>query len=279
VRQKLFRAWNSIVADSIIDLAVKLNSTRVRNIVMDGKIRAVREYLPGNVACSDGVHAKAMANTGSVAAMPTIVAMNPFRCRMWEFHDRLEAHISERTCRDEIESVSRHGQVVPALGRVLRDEPGYDAELICGARRLFVAKLLNQPLTVELRTLSDREALIAMDAENRLRSSISPYERALSYSQWLRSGHFDSQNDIARALNISASQVSRVLKLAQLPAIVVQAFDNPTEIMEDWGLTLLARLKDPWRTAGSIGGRSVHRRPNAAAASARRVSALACRRA
>jgi hypothetical protein len=23
--------------------------------------------------------------------------MNPFRCRMWEFHDRLEAHINEKT--------------------------------------------------------------------------------------------------------------------------------------------------------------------------------------
>ena len=177
--------------------------------------------------------------------MPSFVAMNPFRCRMWEFHDRLEAHISEQTCRNEIESFSRHGQFVPVLGRSLHGDPSYEAELICGARRLFVAKLLNKPLAVELRTLSDREALIAMDTENRLRKDISPYERALSYSRWIRSGHFHSQNDIARALQISPSQVSRVLRLAQLPAIIVEAFDNPTEILEDWGTSLMARLEDP----------------------------------
>jgi ParB family chromosome partitioning protein len=177
--------------------------------------------------------------------MPSFVAMNPFRCRMWQFHDRLEAHISEQSCRDEIESFSRHGQFVPVLGRSLHGDPSYDAELICGARRLFVAKLLNKPLAVELRTLSDRDALIAMDTENRLRKDISPYERALSYAQWIRSGHFNSQNDIARVLKISPSQVSRVLRLAQLPSIIVEAFDNPTEILEDWGISLLATLQDP----------------------------------
>ena len=62
--------------------------------------------------------------------MPSFVAMNPFRCRMWEFHDRLEAHISEQTCRDEIESFSRHGQFVPVLGRTLHGDPSYEAELV-----------------------------------------------------------------------------------------------------------------------------------------------------
>src|SRR5258708_33550878 len=100
--------------------------------------------------------------------MPSFVAMNPFRCRMWEFHDRLEGYISEQTCRDEIESFSRHGQFVPALGRSLHGEPSYDAELICGSRRLFVAKLLNKSLAVALRTRCDRDAWFAMDAENRL---------------------------------------------------------------------------------------------------------------
>lgn len=177
--------------------------------------------------------------------MASIIAMNPFRCRMWEFHDRLEAHISEETCRAEIASFSKQGQLVPVLGRPLRGDASYDAELITGARRLFVARHLNQSLAVELRTLSDREALIAMDIENRLRKDISPYERALSYAQWLRSGHFKSQDEIACALRISSSQVSRVLGLALLPAVLVEAFHNPTEIREHWGISLLTKLVDP----------------------------------
>lgn len=177
--------------------------------------------------------------------MPSITPMNPFRCRMWEFHDRLESHINEQTCRAEIVSFNAHGQHVPVLGRPLRGDPNHDVELITGARRLFVARHLNKPLAVDLRVLSDKEALIAMDAENRLRKDISPYERAISYAQWLRSGYFKSQDDIAHTLKISPAQVSRVLRLAQLPAVVVKAFDNPTEIRESWATRLLNRLEDP----------------------------------
>jgi len=176
--------------------------------------------------------------------MPTIKLMSPFRCRMWELHDRLDAHINETTCRAEIASFAGHGQMVAALGRTLQGDAGHDVELITGARRLFVARHLNKPLAVELRTLTDKEALIAMDTENRLRKDISPYERALSYARWLRSGYFKSQDEIARALKVSPSQVSRILKLAQLPAVIVQAFGNPTEIREEWGRGILAKLDD-----------------------------------
>jgi ParB family chromosome partitioning protein len=177
--------------------------------------------------------------------MPSVSMMNPFRCRMWEFHDRLALHISERTCRAEIRSFTAHGQFVAVLGRPLRGDPDHEVELITGARRLFVARLLNKPIAVELRTLNDKEALIAMDTENRLRRDISPYERALSYTRWIRSGHFKSQDDIARALKISSSQVSRVLRLAHLPTAIIRAFDNPTELRENWAARLLDRLKDP----------------------------------
>jgi len=164
---------------------------------------------------------------------------------MWEFHDRLEPHISEQTCRAEIDSFTAHGQIVAVLGRPLRGDPDYEVELITGARRLFVAKHLNQPIAVELRILNDKEALIAMDTENRLRRDISPYERALSYARWIHCGHFKSQDEIARALKISSSQVSRVLRLAQLPTAIVRAFDNPTQLRENWASRLLDRLEDP----------------------------------
>ena len=77
--------------------------------------------------------------------MPTITMMNPFRCRMWELHDRLEAHINEDTCRAEIASFGAHGQFVAVLGRRLKGDASHDIELITGARRLFVARHLNKP--------------------------------------------------------------------------------------------------------------------------------------
>lgn len=188
-----------------------------------------------------------------VSQMPKqITLINPFRCRLWDLHDRFEANITEENCRGEVESISRHGQIVPALGRALRGNPDYDVEIICGARRLFVARHIKRDLAVELREVSDREALILMDTENRQRTDISPYERGMSYGRWLRSGHFQSQEDIARALRISAAQVSRLLKLARLPAVVVDAFASPCDIYESWGLELVEALGEPERRAQTI---------------------------
>jgi ParB family chromosome partitioning protein len=182
----------------------------------------------------------------------TIVPVDPFKCRIWSLHDRFATEIDDQSCKAEIESISAHGQIVAALGRRLVNDPDHDVEIVCGARRLFAARRLNKPLLVELRDFTDREGLVAMDIENRQRRDISPYERGLGYTRWLRSGHFESQDDLSRTLTISASQVSRLLQLARLPAVVVNAFRDPAEIRENWGLELVAALDDPQRRAATI---------------------------
>jgi ParB family chromosome partitioning protein len=106
---------------------------------------------------------------------------------------------------------------------------------------------VNVPLLIELRDMTDREAIIAMDIENRQRSDISAYERGLSYVRWLRGGYFGSQDDIARALRISQSRVSRLLKVAQLPSVILEAFGNPTDIREGWGIEIMQGLEEPVR--------------------------------
>jgi ParB/RepB/Spo0J family partition protein len=184
--------------------------------------------------------------------MKSVLAVNPFSCRMWDMHDRLESEVTEESCRAEIESFAKHGQLIPTLGRPLHRDPQHDVELIYGARRLFVARHLNVPLLVELRDMSDRDAIVAMDIENRQRTDISAYERGQSYARWLRAGHFRSQDDVARALRISASQVSRLLKLSQLPPVVLAAFGNSADICEGWGLDIIQALDDPTRRAGTI---------------------------
>ena len=184
--------------------------------------------------------------------MPQIIAANPFRCRMWDFHDRLDHLIIEESCRAEIDSFIKHGQLVAALGRPLHGDPDYDIELIFGARRLFVARHLNTGLVTELREMSDQAALVAMDIENRHRLDISPYERGLSLARCLRAGYFASQNELAAALRISQSQVSRLLQLARLPSGIVNAFGNPLEIREGWGHDLMELLEDPHRRLPTI---------------------------
>jgi ParB family chromosome partitioning protein len=105
---------------------------------------------------------------------------------------------------------------------------------------------------VELREMTDRAALVAMDIENRHRQDISPYERGLSFSRCLRAGYFESQGDLGAALGISQSQVSRLLKLARLPSVIVNAFRSPLEIREGWGHDLSEVLEDPQRRHATI---------------------------
>ena len=177
-------------------------------------------------------------------SMTETLSVSPFRCRMWSGHDRLDSSVNEQSCRDEIKSVLKHGQLLPVLGRPIHNDISHDIELIYGARRLFIARHLNLPLLIELREISDRDAIIALDIENRQRKELSPYERGRSFSAWLRAGLFDSQDELARVLNISASQVSRLLKLADLPTVVVSAFSDPTQICENWGRDLMDLWKD-----------------------------------
>ena len=179
--------------------------------------------------------------------MDSIIELSPFLCRMWALHDRLEEYLTEDSCKAEIESFDKHGQLVPVLGRPIQNDSSCVAELIYGARRLFIARQLNIPLRVMLRQVSDLEAIVAMDLENRQRKDLSPYERALSYARLLRTGHFRSQEDMARVLNVSASQVSRLLKLTKLPTVILSAFASPLDICETWGQELVDAWADPER--------------------------------
>jgi ParB family chromosome partitioning protein len=176
-----------------------------------------------------------------------IILVDPFRCRLWSLHDRHEDSLTEAACRPEIDSISKYGQLVPVLGRRLHGDLHCEVELIYGARRWFAARHLNKPLRVQVCLLNDREALVAMDIENRHRKDISPYERGRSYARWLHQGHFTCQDEIARALQISASQVCRLLKLSRLPSVVVGAFAHQADILEGWGIELAEAWEDEER--------------------------------
>jgi ParB family transcriptional regulator, chromosome partitioning protein len=203
-----------------------------------------------------------------MTSMRTIVAIDPFRCRLWQSHDRLEETITQASCETELGSFQQHGQFVPVLGRPVSDDPSCDVELICGARRLFVARKLRKELMVEVRVLTDQEAIIAMDMENRQRKDVSPYERGLSYLRWLRGNHFKSQEELARTLQVCPSRVSRLLKLARLPSVIIDAFESPLEIREAWGADIADGLENPERNRAILQAaraiRAMERRPEAA---------------
>ncbi len=125
--------------------------------------------------------------TGAVVSR-THELIDPARCRMWAGHNREYEALSEERCRDLIESLKAQGkQEVPAIVRRVRDDPAFDFEVICGARRHWSVSWLrahNYPefrFLVEIRDLTDEEAFRLADLENRARADISDYERARDY--------------------------------------------------------------------------------------------------
>jgi ParB family chromosome partitioning protein len=178
------------------------------------------------------------------ATPSTVLYVDPWRCRMWEMHDRASELLTADACREVIRSLKDHGQAIPVLGRRARNIPGIDYELIYGARRLFSAQHLNVKLAVQIVDIDDDTALRRMYIENAHRADLSPYERGSAFKRWLREGRFGSQNDLAEAVGVSVATVSRLLNFSVLPTAVIAAFPDPRQIREEWAVQLARNCKD-----------------------------------
>ena len=93
--------------------------------------------------------------------------VNPFKCRMWEMHDRLSENIDCKSCASLIDSIRKHGQRHAVLARVSDGPDNFEYELIYGARRLFVAQHLGVDLLIDVREFDNRSGLIEMDCKVR----------------------------------------------------------------------------------------------------------------
>ena len=179
-----------------------------------------------------------------------IILMSPFRCRVWTFNHRSEEKLTEEACKDLIEDIRTSGQQVPALGRRLHNDPDHDVEIIYGARRHLATRLLGRDLIVEIRELSDDEALCAMEKENQQRMAPSPYERGRTWLRLLRGKACKSHQDIADRIGVARSLVSRLISIAELPTVIIAAFSTPDDIKADWGAELHKAWNDetrqPW---------------------------------
>jgi ParB family transcriptional regulator, chromosome partitioning protein len=169
----------------------------------------------------------------------------PASCTLWHFYERLGEELTSKSCEDLINSIGRHGQRQPALGRRVKGATGQEIELIYGGRRLFAAKALGINLLVDIRELSDRAGIVEMEIENRIRTDISPYERGMSYRRWLNARLFANQSEMAKELGVSEARVSRLLRYAELPAAVIAAFDSVSSIREEWAVALARQCRAP----------------------------------
>ncbi len=153
--------------------------TRPATLELNGRILHMNNSRDKTITSS--AYARSDTSTNPRAAISSdprlIQAIDPGRCRIWSQHPRRHDRVTPESCRSLIRSIAAHGQLVPVLARPACDHPQTNVEILCGSRRLFVSRHLGIPLLVQVRDLSNSEAAIAVEVENRVRKSLSPDER------------------------------------------------------------------------------------------------------
>lgn len=175
----------------------------------------------------------------------TVLEVQPSRCMMWTHHNRFYDLLNAESCGDLIESFKTQGQIHPAIARKCVDDDAYDYEVICGARRHWTASYLKRDLLVEVRELSDEEAFLLGDADNRDAKDISDYERAVEYGRALDAYYQGSQRPMAAKLGMSDSSLSQFLALADLDKALVSAYPDPRWIKVHHAVAIRPLWKQP----------------------------------
>jgi ParB family chromosome partitioning protein len=187
-----------------------------------------------------------------------LVRLDPKECRIWGFHNRRYDLLDENNCADLIEGFEESGrQELSGIVRRVTDDSGYEYEVIAGARRHWTCAHLRWKYLAEIRDLTDEEAFILSDVENRARTDISDYERAIDYRRALtdilsekgqregRSRTSLTQAEFAKRLGKSQAWLSQFLYLANLPDEIVAAFPRVTDIGLTHGRELKPLLDKP----------------------------------
>ncbi|MBU0706957.1 ParB/RepB/Spo0J family partition protein [Patescibacteria group bacterium] len=120
---------------------------------------------------------------------------------------------------DLVNSIKEHGVIQPIL--VAQAKNGY--QLIAGQRRHQAAKILNlNEIPAIVRPANDQEQLELAIIENVQREDLNPIDRANAYQQLIDDFSF-SQEQVAKKIGQSRSQVTNTLRLLHLPNEVKRA--------------------------------------------------------
>ncbi|MBA4155663.1 ParB/RepB/Spo0J family partition protein, partial [Flavobacterium sp.] len=153
----------------------------------------------------------------SEAVRGTEFLVEPSDCRPWKFHNRDDVWMNVEKCQDLISSIRKNGQKVPIFARKIEnDAGGKNWEIIAGRRRWFACNHLGIKIRVKATDANDRECAILMNLENKDRNDISEFEDAVSFKQQLEAELFDSQDEMAIALDLKKSKLSKMLSAAKI---------------------------------------------------------------
>jgi ParB family transcriptional regulator, chromosome partitioning protein len=120
------------------------------------------------------------------------------------------------------ESLREHQMLQPILVRRMGDR----FQLISGERRLRAAIQAGwTTVPAQVREADDRLVAELAIVENLQRKDLNPIEKALSFKRYLEE-HGCSQEDLARRLTIDRSTIANLMRLLELPEVVLAALRN-----------------------------------------------------
>lgn len=137
--------------------------------------------------------------------------------------------------KDEI--AQAQGNVQPIKVRPLTGSKNH-YEIIFGYRRHRACLDLGLPVLALVEQINDKELFKEMERENRERLDLSPWEQGRMYRQSLNEGLFVSPGELSKEIGIDKGNLSKALRLAELPDEVVNAFSSPLDLQFRWAKLL-----------------------------------------
>lgn len=137
--------------------------------------------------------------------------------------DQPRKNFSDEAITALADSIREHGMLQPILVRPLS---GGGYQIVAGERRWRAARMLGlDEVPVNIRELSDIEAMQIALIENLQRENLNPVEEALGYKELIESFGM-TQEKVAKTVGRSRSAVANAVRLLALPERVLKMLEN-----------------------------------------------------
>ncbi len=125
------------------------------------------------------------------------------------------------------------GNIQPIKVRPLSDSAD-QYEIVFGHRRHRACLELALPVLAFIENVNDQKLFTEMERENRERQDLSPWEQGRMYQQALTDGLFSSLGELSKAIGVDKSNLSKAVRLAQIPNEILKAFPSPLALQFRW---------------------------------------------
>lgn len=174
--------------------------------------------------------------------------LDPHLIRRSDFANRHESSFQSRSFEDlKREIKEAGGNIQPIKVRAIANSgEGPRYEIVFGHRRHEACLQLGFQVLVFVDNLDDRALFEEMERENRERADLSAWEQGVMYARALDRGLYPSLRQMAAAIGVDATNLSKALVLARLPDSVLRAFASPLDLQFRWSTAFKAALeRDP----------------------------------